>query len=506
MMEKQRSLGMQIDGLFEGLAVVTDDRSVVGLTEDSRAVVPGMLFLACRGSAGHGLDHLDEAIERGAVAVAWEPVSGVVAPEVAEPVLVFPVDELRNKAGVIAGRFYGDPSAVLEVAGVTGTNGKTTCTWLIAQGLEKSGRAGGLIGTLGTGRPGAMQAGTHTTPSPIVLQQELAAFRDSGVRNVAMEVSSHALDQRRIAGVRVPVAAFTNLTREHLDYHGDIHSYRMAKARLFQGPGLEHAIVNADDPFGSELIGQIDPHIEVCSISVQSGTPATGTRHLQIVGIEPRPSGLDVTLRNGSETQTFATRLIGQFNAYNVAIAVAVLLHWGLNSDDIAELFRDIEGPPGRMQAIGGGADLPLVLIDYAHTPDALANALKAVRTHCHGALWCVFGCGGNRDAGKRPEMGAIAVELANRVIVTDDNPRDEDPDQIIADVLRGMPDNAAQVERNRSKAIRDTIEAADAGDIVLIAGKGDEEIQLIGSEKRWFSDADEARRALAQRQTEDLS
>ena len=360
--------------------------------------------------------------------------------------------------------------------------------------------ASGLIGTLGAGRPGALAPSGFTTPDVIEVHRTLAGLRDSGARWAAMEVSSHALDQRRVAGVRFRAAAFTNLSRDHLDYHGTLDAYGEAKARLFQVPGLGLAVINAGDAFGRSLISRIPAAVDLVTVGpVETPALARG-RRLSLRNVEARPHGLSLELGGSWGPLRMESPLLGRFNADNLTLALGVLLALGVPADEAVQGLGGVSAPPGRMESFGGDGR-PLVVVDYAHTPDALAKALAAARVHCRGRLWCVFGCGGDRDPGKRPEMARHAEALADRLVVTDDNPRGEDPARIVAGILAGFEHpGRARVEHDRRAAIRLAVRQAARADVVLVAGKGHEDYQIVGEERRSFSDRAEVLQALGER------
>lgn len=469
------------------------------LALDSREVQPGGLFLAVRGRAGHGLAHADEAVRRGAVAVLWEPAGIDRPPSFPSSVFAAPIEALSRCAGAIADRFFGHPSAGLEVHGITGTNGKTTSAYLLAQTLTRLGSRAGYLGTLGWGSIGALEPQSHTTPDVVSVHRRLAAMRDAGIREVAAEVSSHALDQGRVDGVRFASAAFTNLSRDHLDYHGTMQAYGDAKSMLFETVGLRRIVINAGDEFGRELLRRHAgraPRTAVWVGAADAAVPSEQCLHAHCVAAEPR--GLRLDLGGTFGAAAVRTPLIGRFNAENVVLVLGIAAAAGAPLAEAAAVLTAAEPPPGRMQVVAPGRDdRPLVVIDYAHTPDALAKALGALREHCRGELWCVFGCGGDRDAGKRAPMGAVADDLADHVIVTDDNPRSEDPDAITAAILAGIEAHPARVIHDRARAIGEALAGATRGDVVLIAGKGHEDYQIYGDRRREFSDLVEARRAL---------
>lgn len=478
---------MPLDELLAGIAAAPRV-DVAGLTLDSRAVGAGDAFVALKGSSRHGLEHAGEAARRGALAVLFDPAEGRAPDGAPEGVPYVAVRDLRDRLGGIADRFYGMPSAQLTVAGVTGTNGKTTCAWLLASAVGRLARRGAYVGTLGAGFPPAVEGASLTTPDVITLHRQLRALADAGATHVAMEVSSHALDQRRVDGLRMRVAAFGNLTRDHLDYHGAMERYAQAKARLFALPGLEHAVINVGDPVGSRFAAALRPGIALTAVAVGGERPQA-ERFIHVARVQTAERGLELDLTGHFGARRLGSRLIGGFNAENLAVTLGVLLAWQFGVDEAIAALGACSAPPGRME----GYRLPngaLAVVDYAHTPDALAKALAAVRAHARGRVIVVFGCGGDRDPGKRPLMGEAAERGADRVVVTDDNPRGEDGDRIVAMVLQGIRNpGAVRVERDRARAIGAAVTEAQPGDAVLIAGKGHEDYQIVGSERRPFSD-----------------
>jgi UDP-N-acetylmuramoyl-L-alanyl-D-glutamate--2,6-diaminopimelate ligase len=499
--------------LTAGLIDAPAALEVSDVTLDSRAVSPGALFLACRGRGRHGLEFAGDALARGARALLYErspfpgasefvaaalKASGVSSREV----FVAEVPDLSRRAGAIADRFFGQPSQALTVIGITGTNGKTTCAWLLAQALAHCHRPAAYMGTLGFGLPGALAATEHTTADAVTVHRRLAALKALGAEAVSMEVSSHALDQDRVGGVRFHTAVFTNLTRDHLDYHGTMAAYAEAKARLFAWPGLAARVINVDDDFGVKLAGQLSgAQLVITARGNAAPLAPPGAKVVRATRIAAGACGLTLQVESSWGTARLDVPLIGDFNADNALSVLAVLLAWDIPLGDAAAALASCRAAPGRMEAFGGGGAAPLAIVDYAHTPDALAKALRAARRHCRGQLRVVFGCGGDRDPGKRPMMGAIAAELADESVVTDDNPRSEPPQRIVQEILAGVPaGSAVQVEHDRARAIRATIQRSGAGDVVLIAGKGHEEYQIYGSERRPFSDQSVARAALAGR------
>jgi UDP-N-acetylmuramoyl-L-alanyl-D-glutamate--2,6-diaminopimelate ligase len=475
----------RLRALLHGVVEIAEeqDRELSGLAIDSRAVGNGDCFIAFPGVANDGRRFIADAVGRGAAAVLYEP-NGFEAPAVNMPCLGVP--QLRDKLGAIADRFYGAPSRRLTVIGVTGTNGKTTCTQLLAQALDEPDSRCAIIGTLGYGFPGALNTSLHTTPDAVTVHRLLDEFSRAGATHAAMEVSSHALDQGRVNAVTIPLAVFTNLTRDHLDYHGDMAAYGKAKAGLFALPGVKHAIVNRDDPFGRELLGGFGKDIRVVTYGLEGGGVTVRTLKLT-------PRGMQLRITSPAGPAQLTSPLYGRFNAYNLLAAFATLLALGFTAADAAHRLARARAPAGRMERFGGGKGAPLVVVDYAHTPDALEKVLAALREHAKGKLACVFGCGGDRDRGKRPLMGEIAERLADRVILTDDNPRSEDGEAIVAEIRAGMK-SEPRVIRDRREAILEAITQAAADDIVLVAGKGHEDYQQVGAERRPYSDRDTVR------------
>ena len=487
--------------LLEGLADLPRDLEVTDLTQDSRASRPGCAFLAVRGTAEHGLTYAPQAVANGARAVLWEPAPVAVVPELPSEILVAPVPHLREHASLIADRFFDAPSRSMAIAGITGTNGKTTCAYLLAQALEAAGKPAAYLGTIGAGRPNKLNPTALTTGDAIAVQRALAEFRAGGARNVAMEVSSHALDQARVGAVNFRTAAFTNLTRDHLDYHGSMDSYGAAKARLFSRPELQSRVINVDDAFGRQLAmdARGRGRLVVTSRGHQS-LARSAAAFVRAMHVKLSTRGIELEFDSSWGTGALACPLVGDFNVDNLLTVLAVLLDWELPFDLVLRVLARVHAAPGRMETFGG-TRAPLAVVDYAHTPDALRKALSAARAHCSGRLAVVFGCGGDRDPGKRPMMGAIAAELADDVVITDDNPRTESPDTIVAAIAAGIPAGKPyRIEHDRARAIRDALLDATERDVVLIAGKGHEDYQIVGRERRAFSDQKVVSAALTQR------
>ncbi|HUF19564.1 MAG TPA: UDP-N-acetylmuramoyl-L-alanyl-D-glutamate--2,6-diaminopimelate ligase [Burkholderiales bacterium] len=461
-----------------------------GLSVDSRKITAGEVFIAFPGETSDGRRFIAQAIEAGAAAVLWEQAGFEWDPR--WPVPNVPVRGLRQQAGEIASHFYGNPSQHLWMIGVTGTNGKTSCSQWIAQSLSRQGRRTAVIGTLGSGFADALDPTLNTTPDPVSLQARLAALREQGAAAVAMDVSSHGLEQGRVNGVQFDVALFTNLSRDHLDYHGSMDAYAAAKAKLFDWPQLKHAVLNLDDAFGAGLAARIDrSRVNVVGYGLGKGEIAGHQLDLSTRGLK-----LEIATPWGEGA--LASPLLGGFNAYNLLGVLGVLVTSDVHLQDAIVALSELQPVAGRMQTASlPGA--PLVVVDYAHSPDALEKALETLRmTLAPGArLHCVFGCGGERDPGKRPLMGEIATRLADRCVITSDNPRSENPRAIIEDILAGAHPNY-HVEEDRAAAILNALRHASPTDVVLIAGKGHESYQEIDSRRLPFDDLEVAREVVA--------
>ncbi|HET8942371.1 MAG TPA: UDP-N-acetylmuramoyl-L-alanyl-D-glutamate--2,6-diaminopimelate ligase [Rudaea sp.] len=553
---------MRLTNLLDGIAVSTacGDTVVNGLALDSRQIKRGDAFIALKGGTTHGITFAPAALAQGASVVLAEGPAPVVFPEPgfgvepgignrqsgiarAEPAgldvgaetetlrtaqmastslsplaregarraqegsaaaagaidrtastqPIIWIDGLREQVGVIAARFFGRPSAALQMIGVTGTNGKTSTVQLLASALHMLGARAATIGTLGAGLVGEIVAAQRTTPDAISVHALLAQFRDAGASHVAMEVSSHALDQGRVNAVDFDVAVFTNLSRDHLDYHGNMAAYAATKAKLFAWPGLRCAVIDSDDAFGRELVGTLPASVRRLRFAIDDSRAEVRAQNIRSEG-----NGLTFELRTPWGEGVVHSPLLGRFNIHNLLGVAGCLGALGYEFAQFAPVLSRLQPVPGRMSRLGGDAANPLIVIDYAHTPDALEQALGNLRKHCAGQLICVFGCGGERDQGKRPLMGAIAERLADSIIVTDDNPRGEDGDAIVKQIVAGMArPQQASIERDRAAAIFHAISSARPGDVVLIAGKGHEPYQEIAGIKHVFDDADVARQAL---------
>jgi UDP-N-acetylmuramoyl-L-alanyl-D-glutamate--2,6-diaminopimelate ligase len=462
---------------------------ITRLTTDSRRVRPGDTFAACPGERTDGRQFIAQAVAAGAASVLWEASGFRWNPSWQVPNLG--VAGLRARLGALAAHVYGDASRRMWVVGVTGTNGKTSCSHWIAQCLNRLRRPTAVVGTLGAGFPNVLMPATHTTPDAVELQEQLADWLARGARCVSMEVSSHGLEQGRVNGVAFAAALFTNFSRDHLDYHGTMERYAAAKARLFQRPELGHAVVNLDDPFGARLAASIDrTRVQVLGYGFGKGEIA-GHR------LDLSQRGLRLEIETPWGPGRISSSLLGAFNASNLLGVLGVLVAAGMQLEEATESLSHVRPPAGRMQMLRA-AGRPLVVVDYAHTPDALHKVLETLRplVPAGARLWCVFGCGGDRDPGKRPLMGEIATRLADRAVVTSDNPRSESPRAIIDAVIAGAHPNYHVVE-DRATAILHAIRDAGPEDIVLIAGKGHETYQEIADVRLPFSDAEVARSAL---------
>lgn len=476
------------------------DVTITGLALDSRRVRSGDLFFALQGTTSSGTQHIAAAVAAGAVAVAVDAIDVERCRQTRVPCL--PVADLAANLSAIAARYYGDPSSQLTVVGVTGTNGKSTVSHLVASCLDGDAQLGrcGTVGTLGFGFPPQLAPLDNTTPDPITLQACLVALQSNGARSAVCEVSSHALAQHRADAVAFDVAVLTNISRDHLDYHGSMERYVAAKRRLFEFSSLASAVINLDDPCADDMIAALHPGTRL--LGYRSAPPSRTLDSAPCVyaeDIRATRTGLDVEVSTPQGRSRLTSPLIGRFNAANLLAALGVLLELEVPlATAIASLAR-VPSLTGRMQCLGGTTTEPLVVIDYAHTPDGLEHALATLRELTSTRLACVFGCGGDRDRGKRPLMGAIAERLCDRVIVTSDNPRSEDPARIAAEIVSGMTrPGDATVLLSRREAIASAIADAGAGDVVLIAGKGHETYQDCQGQRLPFSDVDEAARCLS--------
>jgi len=479
---------MSLQTLLEGWRDSVPEVVIEGLSLDSRSVTQGQAFIAVGGGQTHGLKFAAQAEANGASVIIHDglaevPVTGIPAVE---------VPGLGEQLSALAARYYHSPSEHLTVAGVTGTNGKTSVVHFIAQAWQRDTGDAGIIGTIGYGPLDKLKPAAMTTPDPISLQAMLAGCVDQNLERVAMEVSSHALDQGRCDDVAFDAAVFTNLSRDHLDYHGSMEAYEAAKRRLFTDCKPRFAIINHDDPAGKALIRHVAQSTQVLSY----GTNGSTELRASIMNMDS--SGMTISIASPWGGGTLHTGLLGAFNVSNLMATAGTLALLGMPWNRVMHQIEIMHPVPGRMQCLGGEVNQPVVVVDYAHTPDALEQALLALRAHLHGRLICVFGCGGDRDSGKRPMMAGVAESLADRIVLTTDNPRGELPEEIIRDMMTGLDEPArAEVVTDRGEAIHQAILGSHSGDIVLIAGKGHEIWQETSGQKIPFSDEASVRSAL---------
>ena len=471
-----------------------------GIQMDSRLLQKGDLFLACFGNNHDAREYINEAVEMGVAAVLAESGGEWQGVRIIQDIAVIAIENLSAKVGKIAARFYSHPSQKLSVIGITGTNGKTSCSQFIAQALANSGFSCGTMGTLGYGVYGKLKETQLTTPNPVFMQMALAEMAQDGVDPVVMEVSSVGLHQRRVKAVKFDTAIFTNLTRDHLDYHESMEAYGNNKKKLFTTEGLSRAIINLDDPYALSVINAIAPSVDVCTYSLKNSAATVYAESLSLT-----QKGFEARIVTPIGAGTVKGKLFGCFNVSNLLAVVTTLINYlpkkrAIDIEQLCELVSRLRSVDGRMEIISDFEEIT-AMVDYAHTPEGLRSALKGLRDHFSGNIWCVFGCGGNRDKGKRPIMGEIAEAFADRLIIADDNPRNEDGDDIVQHILSGMSNpEKAIIERNRKKAIAYAIANAEPGDVVVIAGKGHETYQDVGGSRLIFSDANQVRLALQAR------
>ncbi|HMT91832.1 UDP-N-acetylmuramoyl-L-alanyl-D-glutamate--2,6-diaminopimelate ligase [uncultured Thiothrix sp.] len=488
----------QLAALLDGFCTAIPELSITGLALDNRQIQTGMAFVALQGSRQHGLAYAQAAVNAGAVVILYEPSIDLTIPILPVPAVAVP--QLPKVLGLIAQRFYQVTADDLYVIGITGTDGKTSTTHFIAEALAYLDEQAAVLGTLGVGKPGALAKGTHTTPDAIKVQKQFHDLKLQGFKTVAMEVSSHALDQGRVNGVQFDVAVLTNLTRDHLDYHGTVEAYAEAKRKLFHWPALQHAVLNLDDAFGQRLVAELaDTAVLVWGYGVGD---ASNYPQQAVIATSATfdAQGIQATVSTPVGKGELKAPVLGRFNLHNLLAALSTLLTKGLPLESALAALQHVETVPGRMQRVQvqGKAEGVLVVVDFAHTPTALQQALRAAKAHTAGRLICVFGCGGDRDAGKRPVMAQIAEQEADLVIVTDDNPRTENPSTIFANIRAGFAQpEAIHFEHNRATAIRLAIQQAKSGDTVVIAGKGHETVQILADRSIPFDDRTQATLAL---------
>jgi len=475
--------------LLKWLGVGFKDKSTVvnDLKLDNRAVQAGDVFIALSGFNVHGMDYAYQAERAGAIAVIAEPAkvkrAAYLGRQKPLKIPVFEVANLSDQLGYLASQFYGNPSQKLKVTAITGTNGKTSTAWLLMHALEQLGVKTGYIGTLGVGNVDSMKSLQNTTPSAIEIQKNLASMLKQGFEHVCIEVSSHALDQNRFVGTAVENAVFTNISRDHLDYHKTMKSYANTKLKLFKNYSAQNVVINIDDAYGEVWAKELsaDNHLKTYGIHNKDAD-------FLAEGIDLLPAGIAFELKHNDQRVHFQTSLLGQFNVENTLAMVACLKAMGYSLSQLQKVVRSLQPVPGRMNRIDITSNDSIMVVDYAHTPDALEQVLRALKSHVENELWCIFGCGGNRDKGKRPMMGAIAETFADHVILTDDNPRFESSAQILADIVFGMQ-TKPHVISDRKQAITYVIDKSQPGDMILLAGKGHESTQEVNGELLPFND-----------------
>lgn len=503
------SYQLPLSQLLQSLAVVDaqHDRLLTGISMDSREVQSGSVFLSLAKTPTQRLKYLQQALKSGAEVVLMDSATAPDADEIkavsAANAVLLRVPDLGEQASLLAARFYQQPSQAMTIIAVTGTNGKTSVSQFIAAIYQQLGVSCGVMGTLGVGTAEQLHDTGMTTPDPVRVQAMLATMRDAGVEAVALEASSHALSQGRLNAVAVDIAVFTNLSHDHLDYHGTMQAYGEAKARLLRFPTLKAAVINVDDDFGRQLSASLENTVKPASYSLTERSAAFYAQD-----IDYQSDGMRFTFAMHDKCEKVQTALFGRFNISNLLAAAGAVICAGGDSSRVIEALSACQPVTGRMQQVRPGSQ-PAVIVDYAHTPDALKQALTVCREHktAVAELWCVFGCGGDRDQGKRPLMGQIASALAERVVLTDDNPRHEQSEKIIEDIAMGCSDGAEVVIRpSRREAIEFSILQAASQDLVLIAGKGHENYQQIGDQKMPFSDIEEASLALQKRDNREVA
>lgn len=479
----------QLSQLLAGILRISEsnERWVTDICLDSRDVSDGALFIALQGHQKDGREYIAQAWKSGAVVVIQQG-DAVAIQERLEGLLIT-MPDIREQLATLTNRFWDYPSEQLTLVGITGTNGKTSISHYCAQLADLLGGKAAVIGTLGYGTMNEMYRTDNTTPDNVTLQRRMAEFRDSNIRYVFMEVSSHGLEQQRVAGLQFDFAVFANLSRDHLDYHGDMQSYAESKRRLFEFESLRGLIINGDDPFGQTLIDNYHMRLPVYSTSVDDGIELGQTHQLIAKDVALSNQGFSCNIQFDGVSYPCMSRLYGRFNISNILNAAATMIALGFQPAVVFEKVSQIQAVSGRMQAFSGES-APTVIVDYAHTPDALQKVLQSLHVHCRGRIVCVFGCGGDRDPGKRSMMGDIASRYADQVILTNDNPRSESPERIIENIKQGIQHSCEiVVEFDRAKAIGLAIEMAQMDDVVLVAGKGHENYQIMADGTCYFSD-----------------
>jgi UDP-N-acetylmuramoyl-L-alanyl-D-glutamate--2,6-diaminopimelate ligase len=469
------------------------DVPVTGMSLDSRKIESGNIFVALAGQSEHGLAFAELAVSNGAVAVLCDRKFDEYCQQMLSTLMTrtmcVPIDNLKERLGEIASQFYDEPSKKLSTVGVTGTDGKTSVSHFIAQAFGYLGQASAVMGTIGNGLIGDLEPATHTTPDVIQVHKLLANMVEQGATQITMEVSSHGLDQRRIDAVEIDVAVLTNLGRDHLDYHGDIEAYAEAKKKLFQQKNIKTAVLNMDDEFGRQLVSELNGKVDVWGYATQTEESCGIKNIVSASSIKTHGQGLSMRISSPRGEADVNLNLMGRFNVSNVLATLTVLLIKNIEFSKAIQSLEKLVTVPGRMQVVAENSQ-PVVVVDYAHTPQALESALKSLKEHSQQKLICVFGCGGDRDEGKRPLMAKMAEAYADEIIVTDDNPRTEDAEKITNDIFSGFNDvSKIKLIHDRKQAISQAIKQAGNQDIILLAGKGHEDYQIIGDTKNPFSD-----------------
>jgi UDP-N-acetylmuramoyl-L-alanyl-D-glutamate--2,6-diaminopimelate ligase len=478
---------MNLNDLLKGIDEANNkfisDVTIKGITLDSRKIRKGFVFIAVAGAKEHGLCYLKQAVENEAIAVIYDPKGSDLFDLDRLKVSCIGVEKLTLKLSCLADRFYQSPSKKIEVIGVTGTNGKTTCSQFLLQLFDECG----IIGTLGWGTKGILRKAVNTTPDAIATQAMLNDFVAANKKKVVMEVSSHGLQQGRVNNVDFKGALFTNLSRDHLDYHLSMEAYLEAKLLLFRRKELQFVVVNADNKYSDNVLAEVGENIRCWAYSA-TGKKCTQIENVTADNVECDLSGIAFTVCWNEQKIPVKTNITGDFNLENILAVITVLLALGQTLNEVVNKVSGLKPVPGRMEGFGGDKK-PHVFVDYAHTPDALDKLLRGVKKYCQGQLWIVFGCGGDRDKGKRAEMGVIASELADAVIVTNDNPRFEPPEAIVKEILKGCKEKRCEVIQDRARAIESVINRAGINDCIVIAGKGHEDYQEIKGVRQAFSD-----------------
>ncbi len=488
---------MQLSMLLEDFAVIQEDTEVPGLSCDTRTLCPGEVFFALAGPEGNSFHYVAQAIAKGASAIVYDPLR-VNSEHFSETdaCRLIAIENLYLHLGDIAARFYGQPSDTIQIIGITGTNGKTSCSQFLGQLLQHCA----IVGTLGWGRWGQLTMTGYTTPDALMTQRLLAECQKLKCSTVAMEVSSHGIAEHRIAGIRFHGAVLTNISRDHLDYHGSMAAYIDTKKRLFARSELQFAVINLDDALSEEFIAVVAPQTKIWGYVVNQKLPVANIDELIYTeNIVHHSNGLTFDVCWREQRATLYSPLYGSFNIENLLAVISVMLALDYSLNEIANRLALLKPVNGRMQRLGD-QESALIFVDYAHTPDALEKALASARLHCQRELWVVFGCGGDRDTGKRAEMGKFAEAYADHLIITDDNPRSEEPGRIVQDILSGCRSKDITVIHDRKEAIFQAVTQANKEDCVLIAGKGHEQYQEYQNQKLPFCDVDVVMQALSSR------